>query len=517
MSIRRWWRQPRVVLALVAAAILAALYLFRIGSDPPGLYDDEASIGYNAWTIAHYGTDQFGNHLPLFFIDFGDYKGPIATYLTAPLTWVLPAGAAVVRLPSVLAGIAIFLVAGVLAFRLTGSTAIALVAVALTALQPWIFLQSHTMLEGNILMVLCVMLTCWFVAEARTSPHAGRWWTAAGAALGICVYTYSIGRLLALLVAAAATVTFLHVGRRMLMRFLFPVAIAYVVLAAYILANPSGLFLRFQNSGLFADHPTLLAAVGRFFGNYVSYFSPGFLVLSGDGAYRQTTGFGGVLLDASVPLIIVGAIRLIARRREPYARFILLGALLAPIPAALTISAPHALRGAGLFPFLMVMMIEGTAWAASLLRGRRAVAAALAALAVLSATPFLVDFFTAYPVRAASSFEAGEPDALRLAYAEAGAGRDALFLSASLNQPALQLMYAVTAAPPQSEFLTRARVTVVNSRAQLANAVHGDVLVLGPIDVPPDGATLSFVVRDGVIMRAPVTPSADDLLRVYVM
>ena len=517
MSSRARWRQPAVVVIGVVAVALAALYLFRIGSDPPGLYDDEASIGYNAWTIAHYGTDQFGNHVPLFFIDFGDYKGPIATYLVAPFTWFMSGGAAVVRLPSVLAGIAIFLVAGRLAFLLTRSYRTALVAMVLTALQPWMFLQSHTMLEGNILMVLCVLLACWFIAETQASARPGRWWSAAGAALGVCVYTYSIGRLLALLVGAAALLSFLHAGRRLLLRFLFPIAAAYVILAAYILSNPSGLFQRFQGSGLFADHPSALTAVGRFFGNYVSYFSPGFLVISGDGSYRQTTGFGGVLLDASVPLMLIGLVRLATRWRQPYPRFILLAAILAPVPAALTLAAPHALRGAGLFPFLVVMMIEGMAWVAALLRGRTAVIAALAAAAVLSATPFFVDFFTAYPERAALAFEAGEADALRLAYTEAGEGRDALFLSVSLNQPALQLMYAVSAPPPQDDFLRQARVTVLGSRAQLASAVHGDVLVLGPGDVPPSGATLSFVVHGGVIERAPVTPSANDLLRVYVI
>lgn len=77
---------------------------------------------------------------------------------------------------------------------------------------------------------------------------------------------------------------------------------------------------------------------------------------------RQTSGFGGVLLDATTPLMIIGAAWLISRWRTPYARFVLLGVVVAPIPAALTLSAPHALRGAGLIPFLMVLMVEGTAW-----------------------------------------------------------------------------------------------------------------------------------------------------------
>ena len=196
MSTHPWWRH-RFAFAIVAVAVsVAALYLYRIGTDPPGLYADEASIGYNAWTIAHFGTDQYGNHFPLFFTDFGDYKGPVATYLVAPLTWIFASGAVVVRLPSVLAGIAIALIAGRIAMVRSGSRFVALMSIAFAALQPWIFLQSHTMLEGNILMVLCVMCACWCITEANVAGASAKWWTAAGVALGVGVYAYSIGRLL---------------------------------------------------------------------------------------------------------------------------------------------------------------------------------------------------------------------------------------------------------------------------------------------------------------------------------
>src|ERR1700721_2106952 len=73
MSRRPWWRNRFAYAVIASAALVGTLYLYRIGSDPPGLYADEASIGYNAWTIAHYGTDQYGNHFPLFFVAFGDY------------------------------------------------------------------------------------------------------------------------------------------------------------------------------------------------------------------------------------------------------------------------------------------------------------------------------------------------------------------------------------------------------------------------------------------------------------
>ena len=261
-------------------------------------------------------------------------------------------------------------------------------------------------------------------------------------------------------------------------------------------------------------HPFLTAAT-RFLGNYGSYFSPGFLVGHGDGNLRQTTGYGGVLLDATIPFMVIGAIRLVSRWREPYARFVLLGAVVAPIPAALTLVAPHALRGAGLIPFLLMLMVEGIAWVWAVLQTRRLVAVALVTLTVASATPYFVDFFTAYPTRAENAFETGEGAALAMAYADAHSGGHRLLLSATLNQPALQLMYAIAAPPPQSEFVRVARIVVVTTLAELDTAKSGDVMVIGPHDTPPPGARLLFVVDGGRIVKAPASVSSADLLCVY--
>ena len=258
-----------------------------------------------------------------------------------------------------------------------------------------------------------------------------------------------------------------------------------------------------------------MLAVSRFLENYGSYFSPAFLVGQGDGNLRQTTGFGGVLLDATVPLMVVGAIRLASMWRQPYARFVLLGGIVAPIPAALTLVAPHALRGAGLIPFLLLLMVEGIAWVWLLLRTRRVIGLALVAITLASATPYFVDFFTAYPARAELAFETGEGAALARAYSDAQTGGHQLFLSATLNQPALQLMYAVGAAPPQSDFIRRARIIVVTSLAELDTAKPGDVLVISPNDPPPQGATLLFVVAGGRIVDAPASVSSVDLLCAY--
>lgn len=149
------------------------------------------------------------------------------------------------------------------------------------------------------------------------------------------------------------------------------------------------------------------------------------------------------------------------------------------------------------------------------LQTRKLVETALVALVAASAAPYCVDFYTGYPDRAELAFETGEGPALAMAYAAAESGGHRLLLSAGLNQPALQLMYAIGSAPPQSAFLRRARVSVVTTLAQLDTAKPGDVLVIAPTDTPPAGARLLFLVDGGRIVHAPTALSRFDLLLVY--
>ena len=72
---------------LLAFIVLLALFLriYLLGIVPPGLTNDEADIGYDAYAILITGSDQWGNFLPTTsFMGFGDYRLPLYTYLVVP-------------------------------------------------------------------------------------------------------------------------------------------------------------------------------------------------------------------------------------------------------------------------------------------------------------------------------------------------------------------------------------------------------------------------------------------------
>ena len=59
---------------LIAGSILlmgALLRFLCLGSFPPGLNQDEASIGYDAWSLLHYGVDRCGSAWPVLLVSWG--------------------------------------------------------------------------------------------------------------------------------------------------------------------------------------------------------------------------------------------------------------------------------------------------------------------------------------------------------------------------------------------------------------------------------------------------------------
>ncbi|MDD5557596.1 MAG: glycosyltransferase family 39 protein, partial [bacterium] len=89
-----------LVLLLAAALRLAGLRDF-----PQGFFCDEASIGYNAWTVSRTGRDEHGERFPLFFRAFGEYKNPVYIYCAVPAVALLGLDEFSTRLPAALFGI----------------------------------------------------------------------------------------------------------------------------------------------------------------------------------------------------------------------------------------------------------------------------------------------------------------------------------------------------------------------------------------------------------------------------
>ncbi len=488
-----------------AVALVAVLRFAALSSSPPGLYQDEAAHGYNAWTIAHYGTDEFGTAWPIFLRSFGDWKPAMYAYTLAPLTWFLPLTPAVERLPAATSGLLIAIFAGLAAWRISGSKPAALLTLLSAGVEPWLAIESRAGWEP-VQMVLGLMIACWCLASAD-KHRSGRWFLGAGMALGVTVFAYASGRLFVALMTGAVLLAWCSIKPR-LMRSLWvipPVFAAYVGLVAWALQNPGALTARLQVLSVMYDNPPLLTAIARAMSNYVSYFGPPFLLTHGSDNLRLHTGYGGMVLLVTLPALIAGVWHCLQHWREAMPRFTLLALVLAPVPAALTAEGtPHPARSSTMIPFLLLLVAYGWHRLWPELRQRRSLALALGFVAIVESVGYFNDLYTQFPSRALSQFAAGQLTAIQRAHDLAAGAPIVISSSFELGYVQAEFAFLPSPAATQEESLASVGVRVVSPDKLTELTQPGDLLVLAPGDQPPPGAVL---VEDQTASTSP--PYAD--------
>ena len=93
----------KLLILLGIFVIAFILRFYKLGDVPNGLYQDETSIGYNAYSIMTTGKDEYGKIFPLYFKSFGDYKLPIYIYSAIIPIKLFGLNAFAVRFPSAFA------------------------------------------------------------------------------------------------------------------------------------------------------------------------------------------------------------------------------------------------------------------------------------------------------------------------------------------------------------------------------------------------------------------------------
>ncbi len=110
-SVRALKHKNNVQLAMtkwLIGGILILAFLLRVpflDLYPIGFNADEASFGYDAYSLLHTGKDQWGHVLPLMLESFGDFKTPLYSYLDIPFVGIFGLTKIATRLPGALLGV----------------------------------------------------------------------------------------------------------------------------------------------------------------------------------------------------------------------------------------------------------------------------------------------------------------------------------------------------------------------------------------------------------------------------
>jgi len=405
---RSEFKRTEIFLLAISLLVVVA-YFARVGRNPSGFFIDEASIAYNAHTIALEGTDEHGQHFPLYFRAFGEYKSPVYIYALAALFRISGPSVFVARLLSAILGLSAAILLGLLAARMTNRRATGLIVFIAAGLTPWLFEISRLVFEVTLLPVLLALFLLILYDASKRDEWSWQIAAGLGALLGLIVYSYSAGRLLAPLFALGLVFFLTRRRWRGVALTWIVFALTLVPLAVFSVRNPGTLGERFKYVTYVKPGDSRTEIVVRFFKNYAHNFSPWSWLIAGDPEPRHHLPGMGSLLAGVVILGLLGTVLvLLYRRREAWWRFILYGLAVSAIPAALTLDHFHTLRLIALPVFLLVLVapaIEFLGSAGSLPadsnvgrgRSRRGLLATLVLLIIAQGAVFQWQFHTAPP------------------------------------------------------------------------------------------------------------------------
>jgi len=354
------------IVALVVVLILGAfLRFYKLGQFH--LTNDEAALGYNAYSILKTGRDEHGQLMPVIFKSFGDWKPGLYVYLTVPFIALGGLTEVTVRLPSAFLGTASIILIYLLGNKLFNKR-IALFAAFSLAVSPWHILFSRGAWEANVALSLLLIAIIFFLNSFKKS----RLFLLSAVFFALTLWTYQSAKLASALVLISLLIIYKNKLHLIKMKtFVLSGLIGFLVALPVILSIFTGKGGRIEVMSVFSyERPesyieeTILSQENisrdsvifqlfhseRFnlikgvFGRYFNYFSGRFLFFEGDwSSPRHTSPGSGYILLVEIPLLLVGIYSLL--REKGKARwFVILWLLLAPVSGALTLDAIHGVR-----------------------------------------------------------------------------------------------------------------------------------------------------------------------------
>lgn len=377
----------KILFGLVILLFLSTR-IYKIVDIPPSVYWDEASIGYNAYSIATDLKDEWGNFLPLHFRAFGEFKLPVYIYTVVPFIKIFGLNALSVRLPAVFYSLGILITVYLLVKKITEKESLGILSAFILSVSPWLFVFSRTGYEATAGLFYFLLATYTFLFTKRKSLAL-----AVSTVLFVASF-YSYNSFRIIIPIWVLTLFIYRFGSLKKIKEVFPAFL--LVLTIFILSLiPVYRLYRFD-AGAVRLSTVQIKSGGEFVKNYFSHFSPNFLFIRGDSNPRSQIPGRGELFWIDLPLFILGIVSIL-KNRKFYYYLPLIALVLAIVPAALTRESPHALRSLLAAPSLAVIATFGVGFLLNYFKNHgRVVFGIVAAAYILFFGYYLRDFFYGY-------------------------------------------------------------------------------------------------------------------------
>lgn len=383
------------LIVLTVLLLAAFLRFFQLGQNPPSLDWDEASLGYNAYSILKTGRDEFGRFLPVSIRSFEDYKPAVYTYLTIPAVAIFGLTEFAVRLPSSVFGTltvlgVYFLVKELFAYldnkiiKVKPET-IALLVMFFLAISPWHLQFSRVAFEANVALFFVSVGILGFLKGLRV----GWWWIVSVLAFVLSFYTYHSPRLIVPLLLTGWLIYFRQNIWEKRKWVVVSIVFAIILLLPFIKEVTGEGRARFGSVTVLNPNERLAESIkhidydqsqgdtiGKLLHNrriiyaqaiikgYLDHFNLDFLFLNGDAPDRHHARDMGMLYIWEAPFILLGILILFKAKRLRFPLFWWF--IVAPSASALTTGTPHAVRAIFYLPLYQILTVIGIMYLFSL-------------------------------------------------------------------------------------------------------------------------------------------------------
>ncbi len=387
-------------IALILIVSLAAfLRLYKLDSIPMSLNWDEVAAGYNAYTIANWGMDEYGNKFPIVFKSFADDKHPVHIYITAALVKIFGLSDFVSRSSSAVIGILAVVAIYFLAKELLQSEIAALFSALFLAVSPYHIHFSRGLWENNFALFFLTAGASMLLVGLRKSNYLA---PLSFLFFGLSFFSYHSAKVvvpIVVLLICLINIKALFKNKALL------VSSVLVTLFFGILIIKDTRILGFARMG-----QTKLSNEVSIFDNYKKHFTYSYLFEIGDQGPRSSVKVIGEFYKIDLILSIIGLAALIYKKKWQAFAIVLTWLLIAPIPSSVSSIDPSAIRG--IFTIIPVLLLSASGTEALIVLFKNKWLKIIATLIILGflskeAVNYLDYYVNIYPVKEAIEWQYG--------------------------------------------------------------------------------------------------------------
>ncbi len=431
-------------LILFFIIILASfLRFYNLSSVPPSASLDEATIGYNAYSILRTGADEYSTKFPILLRAYDDFRPALYVYLVVPFVKLFGLNVIAVRLPSVILSVltvfSVYFLVNELFPKIKRKLffgyqiSIGDVSAFLLAISPWHIYISRLGHEANAALSFGIFAIFFFIKFTKNFKSIYLYLSSVFFALSF--YAYQSEKVFIPLLVFVLAILFKESLLKRKKQVLLAIVLGSIILIPVLreTLSPNGL-IRLKGTSAFDINAPIYTEAAKerlaayengdivkeiinnnrlislriFSENYLSHFNPKW-IFTNSGADEFKAPGVGLLYIWEFPAVILGIAFLILGKLDKKIKILFFfWILISPVASSITTGAPHAMRSYNFLPVWQILSSLGLIYILGLLKNSnlRKLFIALVFITISSSVLFFYkQYFLIFPKEQSLSFQ----------------------------------------------------------------------------------------------------------------